>query len=149
MLPKTYALLVAAVLTSLVPGCGTSEYRPVSGIVTVEGEPLKTGRIKFHPEEGRPASGVINQDGSYSLTTIDEGDGAKPGEYKVTVEAIDSKTVGQRPKSLAEEMAGVGADTQTQTETLIDPKYSVKTTSGLTATVKNSGNSDINFDVTK
>ena len=36
-------------------------------------------------ETGRAARGKIDQDGRFELTTFNEGDGALPGDYKVTV----------------------------------------------------------------
>ncbi len=61
---------------------------PVSGMVRLNGRPLKSGAIAFHPTDakGRLAIGVI-LDGRYALTTVNPADGAVPGVYSVTVEA--------------------------------------------------------------
>lgn len=144
---KISALAMMAAIV-FVTGCG-GEYRSVYGKVTVDGKPLETGRIRFHPVEGRPSSGKIGNDGSYTLTTLNPGDGAKPGEYAVTIEALDVQTSGERPKSLEEEMAGVGASNRTQIKPLISLKYANRNASGLTATVEDSGQNEVNFDLTK
>ena len=60
----------------------------VSGTVTYNGQPLTTGNVVFVPvaaEEGRSARGEIDAEGRFQLTTLKTGDGALPGQYKVTV----------------------------------------------------------------
>src|SRR5437868_3529045 len=97
--------LAAALLAGLglitILGCGDDtglgQRYPVSGTVTFKGQPLEKGRIDFIPVDsanGRPASGEI-VGGSYSLTTAVSGDGAMPGQYKVTVtaKAVDNSQV--------------------------------------------------------
>jgi hypothetical protein len=80
----------AAIVASLsIIGCGDdglSQRYAVSGTVTYKGAPLDKGLINFVPEakEGRGAGGPI-ENGKYTLTTQDPGDGAFPGNYKVTV----------------------------------------------------------------
>ena len=59
---------------------------PVTGTVTVNGEPLQAGRIRFSPLTGTstPGTSVGVVDGSY-LTTVEEG--LMEGEYRVEIEA--------------------------------------------------------------
>src|SRR5262249_10107467 len=82
---------VAAIVVVL--GCGDdsglAKRYPVSGTVKYKGELVPTGTIAFEPTnpappQGRHASGYI-ENGSYTLTTANEGDGALPGEYKVVI----------------------------------------------------------------
>ncbi len=79
----------------LFAGCGgTSEQSsnllkpvPVKGTVTYKGKPLTGGTIRFEPEDGgREASGNIEPDGSFSLSTFGSADGAVAGTHKVAVE---------------------------------------------------------------
>lgn len=61
---------------------------PVSGTVEYQGKPLTHGDVVFVPallETGPMARGKIDQDGRFVLTTLHEGDGTLPGDYKVTV----------------------------------------------------------------
>ena len=53
------ALLLAA--TSLVVGCGDGrpERVPVAGHVTIDGQPLERGNIRFHVKDHRPASAAL------------------------------------------------------------------------------------------
>lgn len=71
-------------------GCSGSQ-RPtakVSGKVTHDGKPVEGGSVTFAPiadggEAGKPASGEIKSDGSYSLGTYAPGDGAVIGRHRV------------------------------------------------------------------
>jgi hypothetical protein len=71
-------------------GCGDAAQRlPVAGKVTVGGEPLTRGLLRFHPAGGSdsPAGAVpiakINPDGTYQALT-DGKPGVPVGRYKVT-----------------------------------------------------------------
>lgn len=86
-------VLSATIATLMVisPGCGddsglATRY-PVSGKVTYKGQPVKKAVINFLPNdpEGRPAGGKV-VDGQYELTTLNPGDGAIAGKYKVTID---------------------------------------------------------------
>ena len=84
------ALLVCpAVLFVL--GCsddGFGTRYKVTGTVKYKGEPVAKARISFTPtaeSKGRAASGDV-ENGSFTLTSLNPGDGAMPGEYKVTVD---------------------------------------------------------------
>jgi hypothetical protein len=71
-------------------GCGKShqlETAPVQGKITVDGKALQTGRVRFAPERGRGATGDIQSDGTYTLTTYSTGDGATVGKHRISIEA--------------------------------------------------------------
>ena len=71
--------------------------------------------IWFEPtSEGRPASGSIESDGSFTLMTERPGDGVAPGEYKVVLKVW---------KNYREQTPGV------------PPQYTDAATTPLTATV--------------
>lgn len=87
-------LLIAALLASLIPvlsGCG-SEPGParaaVEGVVTLDGQNLAAGVIRFIPAEGNsgPAAGAVIKDGVYRLA---EGEGPVIGRQRVEIEATD------------------------------------------------------------
>lgn len=80
-----------AASATMAAGCGDdgglgTRYA-VSGKVTYKGVPVKKASISFVSKEpeGRGAAGSV-VDGYYSLTTLNPGDGALPGTYKVTVD---------------------------------------------------------------
>lgn len=106
--PRSLALFVA-VAAALLHGCGGRTDVPplgkVSGMVTYRGKPLGTGMVVFSPlleseaSTGQLATGVIGKDGSYYLTTFDDGDGALVGEHLVTVKAVETiRTAKPNPK---------------------------------------------------
>jgi hypothetical protein len=138
-------------------GCGddtglSSRYK-VSGTVNYNGKPVEKGQITFHPaQEGgatRAANGTITN-GSYSLTTATPGDGALPGDYKVTIASLevdDSKVLetvkkyggGGRQEDIGKATAAA--------KNLVPAKYQLADTSKLTAKVNAKPNT-INFDLT-
>ncbi len=77
-----------------VTGCHKSPYEtaPVRGKVTIDGRPFSQGKVMFAPiakagdvNSGKPAFGRLRPDGSFSLTTYHDGDGAVVGEHWVTL----------------------------------------------------------------
>lgn len=87
-------LLTMGVLLGM--GCGKQEFQVarVSGTVTCGGRTLTEGMVVFTPvgdserknhDTGRSASGLIEEDGSFVLTTYRKGDGAIIGTHTVTV----------------------------------------------------------------
>ncbi|MCH5373930.1 MAG: carboxypeptidase-like regulatory domain-containing protein, partial [Planctomycetes bacterium] len=57
----------------------------VTGIVTLDGEPLEGAKVIFQPKKGQPAAGITDGKGRYSLTTLENHDGAVPGQYRVII----------------------------------------------------------------
>jgi hypothetical protein len=73
------------------PGCGPGdnlpECAPVSGKLTIGGEPLASAMITFHPEKpGNSGQAASEPDGTYVLNTYGTHDGAIVGKHTVTVE---------------------------------------------------------------
>jgi len=82
-MPRIMLLLACGVL--VVAGCEQPSI--VTGLVTLDGEPLTTGVITFNPKAGGPtAYGAIGTDGRYELRT-GAAAGLTAGEYVVTVAA--------------------------------------------------------------
>jgi hypothetical protein len=80
-----YLILVA------VTGCGrTGDHltAPVSGTVTLDGKSLTGGTITFFPEQGKMASGRIQPDGTFTLTTYQSGDGAITGKCRAAIAVL-------------------------------------------------------------
>ena len=76
---------------ALASGCSDGKPHPVkvSGQVFLNGQPLSfkgDGFIQVVPQNSRAATGRINpQDGTFSLTTTEPGDGVMPGKHPVTI----------------------------------------------------------------
>jgi hypothetical protein len=113
------SILLVAVVLAPCWGCGSagsspSELISVKGKVTYKGQPLAKGLVQFAPRNtGREASGQLQADGTFVLTTFKEGDGAVAGKHRVSISELD--------KSLARDRAL--------------RKYASPNTSGLTAEV--------------
>lgn len=76
-------------LLLLVVGCsdGRPTRVPVSGQVTIDGEPLTKGSVRFVPEGARPSAGALDAEGRFTLTCYDGEDGAVLGTHRVQVSA--------------------------------------------------------------
>lgn len=132
-------VLAAATCLGGVCGCGTEaeefpETFPVTGKVSLRGEPLSKGAISFVPTNGRPATANIEADGTYRLSTFKPGDGAVPGPYRVTISAMDTDPM-QMPRP-----------GDPPPKSLVPKKYSKTATSDLKATVEKKTN-EIPFDL--
>jgi hypothetical protein len=90
MLCRVYLswVVIAAVVALAAAGCGGDGKVSVSGVVTLNSEPVEGAVVTFIPVEknrGQVAHGTTGRDGTFRLTTSKPNDGAFPGEYKVTV----------------------------------------------------------------
>lgn len=71
-------------------GCATKKPVPVSGTVTLDGQPVKEAAVYFHAvgaaeKEGRMAVGLTDEHGKFDLSTLGDKDGAFERQYKVTI----------------------------------------------------------------
>ncbi len=96
MIMRSVLVLALAILPAVLAGCGNAAGRfPVSGKVTYQGEPAAGAVVYFHRqmEPGSPSEsimyGIVEDDGSFQLTSDDLGNGARPGSYIVLVEWRD------------------------------------------------------------
>lgn len=84
-------LLFLSILTGLIFGCDSGpKIVQVSGIVLVDGKPLTVGFIQVAPADYRAASGKINPDGTFTLSTNTENDGCVIGTHPVAIIALES-----------------------------------------------------------
>jgi hypothetical protein len=85
---KPFLFLIAvAVLSAAAIGCSeTSEFAKVSGTVTYQGKPVEGAVVAFHCDKASvPATGTTDASGRFTLTSVVAGDGAMPGQHKITV----------------------------------------------------------------
>ena len=134
------AFLLLALLPALAAaGCRRVDLPPVadvSGLVTLDGEPLAGADVQFVPDasagtEGAPGVGFTDESGRYELTTA-KVRGAIIGRHKVRVEARGE------PQSEWDSLPP-----------LITPeRYSDPETSGLAFDVTAGGANEINLELT-
>ncbi len=72
-------------------GCGGSagsdqpKLGTVSGVVTMDGQPLADVIITFNPTQGRPSNGKTNAEGKYELGYLRDTKGAVIGSHTVSI----------------------------------------------------------------
>lgn len=138
-LKKTAAMVAGVALLLVTAGCGSDAEQittvPVQGRVTWEGEPVTNGTVIFVPAGGGPpAEGVLDSAGNYQLTTAGNS-GAVPGPHKVMITSSN----GQDPSAMPEDEPDI-------IESPLPPEYGISSeTSGLTATVSETGENQIDF----
>jgi hypothetical protein len=84
-----FVLLAPLLLVMLLIVVGCSDGRPVrvpvSGQVLIDGEPVRDGVIRIMPSNARPALSELDDEGRFTLTTFDVGDGCVVGTHRVQV----------------------------------------------------------------
>ena len=173
---RTFGWLLAGCLA--LAGCsGGSKLNTVKvkGKVTYNGEPLAGATVNFLNQDpkGKPAGGKTNEQGEYTLTTMETlakvVEGVLPGEYKVAIvkrkktaaqeaqekygqltpEEIEKLPQEDKMKMGMSQMAGgmQAAQGQTESGSEIPEHYASTTDSGLSASVKAGQKDPINFDL--
>ena len=129
-----------------VAGCGKSGDAtvPVSGRVLVNGKPAKGAAVVFHPVEQNTNAectrsiAQVDENGEFRLTTTKAGDGASPGEYRVTLTWYAPTQSRQR----------VSEGEDSPARNLLPDKYAHADSTPLTATVRSEGTEPIKFEIT-
>lgn len=89
------SVVLTLVVACVCWGCGSgpgvlTDLVPVKGKVTYKGKPLTQGVVRFEPDGyGRMATGKLEADGSYVLSTLKNADGAVAGSHKVSITDVD------------------------------------------------------------
>ncbi|MEN6496142.1 MAG: carboxypeptidase-like regulatory domain-containing protein [Thermoguttaceae bacterium] len=134
-----------AAVCALSHGCRKNtvpETLPVKGTVKLDGKPVEGADVAFYPKSGgRPAMGRTDANGSYTLSTFGNQDGAVPGEHsvvisKVSVRRTAAPTGGGELEGMQFAPSISPEAEKARTEYLIPEKYSMASRSGLTAEVK-------------
>ena len=123
-------------LVACLSGCGDGQpptYPAGGRVVFTDGSPLRGGNIEFAPKEGTiktSARAMIEDDGTFRLSTFGDGDGAMGGVYRVSLIPARRRgeQVGMAPRSL-------------------DGKYQDPNSSGLEATVSPDSPNEFEFVV--
>jgi hypothetical protein len=125
----------ASLAWSVGSGCGgDSGELPtvrVSGTLTVDGKPVSKGTVHFHPAQGRPATGIV-QDGKFTLSTYKDGDGVVAGKNRVAVEVVEEVPM---------------KDGDTTSKSLIPAKFMNPDRSGIQLEVRPSGYSNLQIAI--
>lgn len=91
-------LVLLAVLGAAVEGCGPPMVRyemlPVSGVVTMEGQPLANADVILESEVGPRGFGVTDVSGKFTVATRQFGSGLPAGSYRVSIRGADTTRLG-------------------------------------------------------
>jgi hypothetical protein len=133
-----WRLLIALIL-AVFAGCGGDPKYPVTGKVTLpDGRPFVGAVVEFAAVEGiHSAAGLVQDDGTYVLTSEHEGDGAPPGAYRVRVIPPEEDETGNADDD--------DPYYRRRKRSPLPPRYIGFDTSGLEFTVSDSGEN--NFDI--
>ena len=118
---RTVPAALSLTMLLAISGCSSSSMESdVSGTVTLDGGGIGPGTIVFAPAEkgGKPATGSIEADGTYSLNTSRDL-GLAAGNYRVAV------SIRQMPQNVKR------GDRPPPGKPLIPEKYEDQATSGL------------------
>ncbi|MEX2175951.1 MAG: carboxypeptidase regulatory-like domain-containing protein [Pirellulaceae bacterium] len=89
---------VCSLVGAVAVGCGDGgpALGTVSGIVTMDGQPLPSAMVTFSPVagEGGNAVGTTDANGKYTLATVDR-QGAMIGKHKVSVTTINTAVMAE------------------------------------------------------
>ncbi len=142
--------LAAAIALPMVLGCGgagTAETAKVTGTVTYKGTPLDNVSVAFIPQGagGRPATGLTDANGRFTLSTFKTGDGAIPGTHKVVVSEASASDPSKLPPMPG--MPGYVPPERAKKKTRFPAKYSAETTTTLEVTVERGKANDIPIEL--
>jgi len=122
------AISTLCLLLSLT-GCGGAKFGQVSGVVTLDGKPLKEITVRFEDEGGNATIAKTDASGKYVLQYALDQFGAPVGKHKVTIFTAAPVTEGTGDRAPPE---------------IVPPQYNRE--SILTAEVK-PGSQVINFEL--
>lgn len=140
--------IVALVICS---GCADSnklDRVPVTGRVTLDGNPLEEATILFRPETGRSGRGKIENGIIVSTGTYDIDDGVVPGNHKIAIQPIPDIPI--NPAGLIDGDPSQARPQRPRRENRsvrIPSKYGNFDRSGLTAEITN-GDNELTIELT-
>ena len=147
-------------VVAAVSGCSDSElqyeHAKVHGKVSYQGKPLTFGTVLFMPVEPpkdgaiQPASGAINPDGTYELTSRSTP-GAVVGDHKVAVIAVEGGRLALAPAAAKDgvqaPVAAIKGSKELQLKSAVPKKYSDPMSTPLTKKVV-AGDNTIDIELT-
>src|SRR5690349_18876722 len=96
-----FRLTALGLVLAVAAGCGSGNTSPVRGkVVFKDGKPLNGGLVVFRPVDQKlqvSSRGDIHQDGTFTLGTYQEGDGAIPGKYQAAITPPPRRKVREKP----------------------------------------------------
>ena len=157
MVPHLRSWRLLSICVVLAAGCSGSDRPatvPVSGTVTLNGQPVADAQVSFMTDGApRAAFGTTDAEGKFRLTTFEENDGAMVGKHTVTIS--NAAAVGGEGMSPEDPSAAYGEAMQAAAsgtpasggEGGIPVKYANPKTSGLEREVTQGGPNEFDFEL--
>jgi hypothetical protein len=159
-----FVMGLASCSLALLAGCGGGERLEgtvnAGGTVTLDGKAVDGATVSFVPDgEGRSASAMTSSDGTFRLTTVNPGDGAIPGRYRISVTKLSQATGDGRASSQEEGMNQIRERMKNGGEAAmrkpaekpkdeLPARYKDPATSGLVETIQASGDNTHKLELT-
>ncbi|MEA1950233.1 MAG: hypothetical protein U9N87_02530 [Planctomycetota bacterium] len=119
------SILCAGLVAIVTTGCGRGTSPVMGKVVFADNQEAVTGLAEFvitmeSAEQKLSATGIIQPDGTFLVSTFEEGDGAMPGTYRVVITPPIASLTSEGPMP----------------KPIIDPRYGRLQTSTLNVTVE-------------
>jgi hypothetical protein len=142
--------VLAYIAVGLLAGCGGGEDKwtqerpkpvPAGGTVLYKNEPVEGATVTFVPTgTAQAAIGQTDASGKFQLQTYQPGDGAVPGDYKVTVRKVEVA-------AQASEETNVFDTKPIEERSLLPQRYGKAEKTDLTASVKEEAENGFTFEL--
>jgi len=142
---------VCSLVVLFTAGCGGYSQRahienvvPAAGTLTYQGKPLEGYQVTLLPTDGRrPATGITDAAGKFTLGTNNVGDGAPPGTHRVAIVWSPPRPAGE----MGQETINDNPATLPKPKIRIPERYNDPEKSGITQDIPKRGSRDIKFDL--
>jgi hypothetical protein len=144
LLAITFAAALCAGCNGYSQKANVEKVVPAAGTLTYQGKPLESYQVALLPTDGRrPATGITDAAGKFTLGTNNVGDGAPPGTHKVAIVWSPPRPAGE----MGQETINDNPATLPKPKIKIPDKYSDPEKSGLVVEVPAGGAKDIKIDL--
>jgi hypothetical protein len=117
---------------------------PAAGTLTYQGKPLESYQVTLIPTDGRrPATGITDAAGKFTLGTNNIGDGAPPGTHNVAIVWSPPRPAGE----MGQETINDNPANMPKPKVKIPDKYANPEKSGIVLEVPAGGAKDLKIDV--
>ncbi|MGL4944190.1 MAG: hypothetical protein ACRC46_13495 [Thermoguttaceae bacterium] len=157
---KCYHWVFVVIVAGLL-GCSSSSQLeglvPMRGVVLLDDQPIENAKILFAPKPGqdvalRSASAISGQGGTFSMMTLNPGDGVFPGTYLIAVEKTEMTDLRTPEQKARDESADVDENSkrlppspEPLVKAIVPTRYNDVNTSGLEKVVDSRG--DKKFEI--
>jgi hypothetical protein len=93
---RRFAVGSVPLLLLALAGCGSSQFAPVSGTVTLDGKPIPNASVNFQPADSKDSalasSGKTDANGRYKLRVVmNNASGAVRGRHRVSISTLQEE----------------------------------------------------------